>query len=60
MSAALRCAVLDDHQGPATTLADRSPVTGRGAEVVTYAGHLGDEGVLAFLDGSPVRVLGRG
>ncbi|MDX2388786.1 MULTISPECIES: D-2-hydroxyacid dehydrogenase family protein [unclassified Streptomyces] len=43
----LRCAVLDDHQGAATTLADWSGVTARGVEVVTYADHLDDEDELA-------------
>ncbi|MGW6869179.1 hypothetical protein ACWGHI_33460, partial [Streptomyces sp. NPDC054912] len=39
----LRCAVLDDHQGAATTLADWSGVTARGVRVVTY-GHHHDDG----------------
>ncbi|MEU9714265.1 D-2-hydroxyacid dehydrogenase family protein [Streptomyces sp. NPDC047976] len=47
MSAPLRCAVLDDFQRAATTLADWSPVTGRGVEVVTYDDHLDDEDELA-------------
>ncbi|MFG2292173.1 D-2-hydroxyacid dehydrogenase family protein [Streptomyces sp. NPDC048603] len=38
----LRCAVLDDFQGAATTLADWSPVTDR-VEVVTFPDHLSDE-----------------
>ncbi|MEU9143808.1 D-2-hydroxyacid dehydrogenase family protein [Streptomyces sp. NPDC048349] len=42
----LRCAVLDDYQQAATTLADWSPVTDR-VEVVTYADHLSDEDRLA-------------
>lgn len=47
MTAPLRCAVLDDFQGVATTLADWSPVTARGVEVVTYRDHLADEDELA-------------
>ncbi|MET9609742.1 D-2-hydroxyacid dehydrogenase family protein [Streptomyces sp. NPDC006512] len=43
----LRCAVLDDYQGAATTLADWSPVTARGVEVLTFADHLDDEDELA-------------
>ncbi|MEU9027297.1 D-2-hydroxyacid dehydrogenase family protein [Streptomyces sp. NPDC048383] len=46
-AAPLRCAVLDDFQGAATTLADWSEVTARGVEVVTYADHLDDEDELA-------------
>ncbi|MFJ8209615.1 D-2-hydroxyacid dehydrogenase family protein [Streptomyces sp. NPDC096033] len=47
MTAPLRCAVLDDFQGAATTLADWSPVTARGVEVVSYPDHLADEDALA-------------
>lgn len=47
MTAPLRCAVLDDFQGAATTLADWSPVTARGVEVVCYPDHLADEDALA-------------
>lgn len=42
----LRCAVLDDHQEAATTLADWSPVADR-VEVVTFTDHLSDEDRLA-------------
>ncbi|MFF4318070.1 D-2-hydroxyacid dehydrogenase family protein [Streptomyces sp. NPDC001568] len=45
--APLRCAVLDDFQGVATTLADWSEVIARGVEVVTYDDHLDDEDALA-------------
>lgn len=38
----LRCAVLDDYQEAATTVADWSPVAGR-VEVVTFTDHLSDE-----------------
>ncbi|MEU8435963.1 D-2-hydroxyacid dehydrogenase family protein [Streptomyces sp. NPDC029216] len=47
MTTPLRCAVLDDFQGAATTLADWSPVTARGVEVVAYRDHLADEDELA-------------
>ncbi|WP_406368386.1 D-2-hydroxyacid dehydrogenase family protein [Streptomyces sp. NBC_01546] len=42
----LRCAVLDDYQEAATSLADWSPVADR-VEVVTYADHLSQEDRLA-------------
>ncbi len=42
----LRCAVLDDYQEAATTLADWSPVADR-VEVVTFTDHLPDEDPLA-------------
>ncbi|GAA0287729.1 D-2-hydroxyacid dehydrogenase family protein [Streptomyces polychromogenes] len=47
MTTPLRCAVLDDFQAVATTLADWSPVTARGVEVVSYPDHLADEDELA-------------
>ncbi|MFF3016749.1 D-2-hydroxyacid dehydrogenase family protein [Streptomyces sp. NPDC057939] len=43
----LRCTVLDDYQGAATTLADWSAVAARGVEVVTFDDHLDDEDELA-------------
>ncbi|MFJ9077380.1 D-2-hydroxyacid dehydrogenase family protein [Streptomyces sp. NPDC102278] len=43
---ALRCAVLDDHQGVATASADWSTLADR-VEVVTYPDHLDDEDRLA-------------
>jgi phosphoglycerate dehydrogenase-like enzyme len=42
----LRCAVLDDFQQIATSVADWSPVTDR-VEVVSFAEHFADEDVLA-------------
>ncbi|MER5873185.1 D-2-hydroxyacid dehydrogenase family protein [Streptomyces sp. NPDC002044] len=42
----LRCAVLDDYQDAATTLADWSPLADR-VEVVTFTDHLSDEDRLA-------------
>ncbi|OKK22961.1 2-hydroxyacid dehydrogenase [Streptomyces sp. CB00455] len=42
----LRCALLDDFQGVATTAADWSPLAGR-VEVVGFPDHLDDEDVLA-------------
>ncbi|WP_141205034.1 D-2-hydroxyacid dehydrogenase family protein [Streptomyces griseorubiginosus] len=42
----LRCAVLDDFQQVATTLADWSPLADR-VEVVSYGGHFADEDALA-------------
>ncbi|MET7377721.1 D-2-hydroxyacid dehydrogenase family protein [Streptomyces sp. NPDC005526] len=42
----LRCAVLDDYQNVATTVADWSPLDGR-VEVVPFAGHFGSEDELA-------------
>ncbi|PBC66176.1 phosphoglycerate dehydrogenase-like enzyme [Streptomyces sp. TLI_235] len=42
----LRCAVLDDFQGVATTLADWSPLEGR-VEVVSFREHFADEDGLA-------------
>ncbi|MFD9411155.1 D-2-hydroxyacid dehydrogenase family protein [Streptomyces sp. NPDC059989] len=46
MTGRLRCAVLDDYQEAATTLADWSPVADR-VEVVTYTDHLSHEDRLA-------------
>lgn len=46
MTDLLRCAVLDDYQEAATTLADWSPLADR-VEVVTYTDHLSDEDRLA-------------
>ncbi|MGX4690658.1 D-2-hydroxyacid dehydrogenase family protein [Streptomyces sp. JNUCC 63] len=42
----LRCAVLDDFQGVATTVADWTPLSDR-VEVVTYTEHFATEGELA-------------
>jgi phosphoglycerate dehydrogenase-like enzyme len=42
----LRCAVLDDYQGVATTMADWSPVTDR-IEVLSFTEHAGTEDELA-------------
>ncbi|OQR64724.1 hydroxyacid dehydrogenase [Streptomyces maremycinicus] len=43
-----RCAVLDDFQNVATTLADWSaPASGEELEVVAFTGHIGDEDELA-------------
>ncbi|MGR4878499.1 hypothetical protein ACIPUC_03555 [Streptomyces sp. LARHCF249] len=55
MTRTLRCAVLDDYQEAATSLADWSPVVTR-ANYATYYGEAVED-VAAFLDGSPVRVL---
>ncbi|MGP3689895.1 D-2-hydroxyacid dehydrogenase family protein [Streptomyces sp. IBSNAI002] len=46
MTGVLRCAVLDDYQEAATSLADWSPVADR-VEVVTYTDHLSHEDRLA-------------
>ncbi|MEU9235660.1 D-2-hydroxyacid dehydrogenase family protein [Streptomyces subrutilus] len=46
MNAVLRCAVLDDYQEAATSLADWAPVADR-VEVVTYTDHLSHEDRLA-------------
>ncbi|MEV0692464.1 D-2-hydroxyacid dehydrogenase family protein [Streptomyces sp. NPDC050388] len=43
----LRCAVLDDFQNIATTVADWSPVQGR-VEVVSFTEHIATEGELAL------------
>ncbi|GHA86280.1 hypothetical protein GCM10010512_17210 [Streptomyces thermoviolaceus subsp. thermoviolaceus] len=42
----LRCAVLDDYQNAATTVADWSPLSDR-VEVVSYRDHFTDEDQLA-------------